>query len=148
MPKSDKTGMSGDSGVGIGALLSVSCESRVPGISFFDVFLSFLLSGLSHCSGEPDAIRLSSVQSRYQSSPGTINHQTIKGQSCIGQWGILSLLIDTQAKQTQSTQAGTAARQGESTRERGRRRGANRLLTNATNEGESIGNVRLWGMDE
>jgi hypothetical protein len=40
----------------------------------------------------------------------------------LGQWGILSLLIDTQAKQTHSTQAGTAARQGERTRERGSRR--------------------------
>lgn len=58
------------------------------------------------------------------------------GLMCIGQWGILSLLIDTQAKQTHSTQAGTAARQGESTREKWK--GANELLTNATNEGESF----------
>jgi hypothetical protein len=44
-----------------------------------------------------------------------------KELSCICQWGILSLLIDTQAKQTHSTQAGTAARQWKSTRERGSR---------------------------
>ena len=64
---------------------------------------------------------------------------------CIGQWGILSLLIDIQAKQTHSTQAGTAARREESAREKRGRSGANELLTNATNEGESFWDVRLWG---